>query len=389
MDEIRAYACDTLSRLSHGGREIGGVMYGSRVEGVIRVATWRPITSEYAHGDILKLSNNDRMTLAVQFEAARGNPELKQLRPVGWFVSHPAGGVAMTESDQETYSGFFPESSQVTLVIHPTGGGRAEAGFFVREADGSVRSESSYKQFVLEPPVVVEPVTAVAPPEPAPVAAPVSAPPERKAPIIPVAVAPPSFATAEPLPARERWLWAIPIALAVGIAGWLLYTSMVKPRAQKSATNAPIGFHVSSSVDHTAQLEWNANSSAIHDAQRGEINVTDGGKNSQIALSSDQLRAGKMTYLAQSGDVGFDLAVYPANGSPVHESTRLVAPAASEPRPQALASTKVDDSALQAQVRRLAEDLRKERARADQLQNLVRILENRLGVQPDTPPAPQ
>src|SRR5579859_5439476 len=102
MDEMRAYACDTLSRLSHGGREVGGVMYGLRLAGVIRIVKWRPITSEYAHGDILKLTNNDRMTLAVQFEAARGNAELKELQPVGWFVSHHAGGVAMTDSDLET-----------------------------------------------------------------------------------------------------------------------------------------------------------------------------------------------------------------------------------------------------------------------------------------------
>ena len=115
MEEIRAYAC-----ASRSGRDVGGVMYGSLREKTIRIATWRPIGSEYAHGDILKLSNSDRMTLAVQFEAARGNPEFKDLRPVGWFVSHPQGGVAMTAPDLEIYSGFFPESWQISLVLHPT-----------------------------------------------------------------------------------------------------------------------------------------------------------------------------------------------------------------------------------------------------------------------------
>src|SRR5208337_3214406 len=147
MEEIRAYACDSLLQLSHAGREVGGVMFGSRRPGVVRILTWRPIACEYAEGETLRLSHSDRMTLAVQFEAARGNPELKDLRPVGWFVSHHQGGVMMTPSDVEIYSGFFPESSQVTLVIHPTGDGRAEAGFFVREADGSVQLEASYKTF--------------------------------------------------------------------------------------------------------------------------------------------------------------------------------------------------------------------------------------------------
>jgi uncharacterized protein YigA (DUF484 family) len=49
-----------------------------------------------------------------------------------------------------------------------------------------------------------------------------------------------------------------------------------------------------------------------------------------------------------------------------------------------------EDGALQKRIQQLTEDLRKERARADASQNLVRILEQRLGVQPDAPkPEPQ
>ena len=173
MEEIRAYACDSLLQLSHAGREVGGILFGSR-PGAVRIATWRPIPCEYADGEALRLSQNDRMNLAVQFEASRRNPELKDLRPVGWFVSHHVvvnQGVAMNPSDVEIYSGFFPASWQVTLVIHPTGDGRAEAGFFVRRADGSLQSESSHKTFLLEP--------AIAPVEPAIVKPPADLPPGR------------------------------------------------------------------------------------------------------------------------------------------------------------------------------------------------------------------
>jgi len=369
MEEIRAYACDSLLQLSHAGREVGGVMFGSRRPGVVRILTWRPIACEYAEGETLRLSQSDRMTLAVQFEAARGNPELKDLRPVGWFVSHHQGGVMMTPSDVEIYSGFFPESSQVTLVIHPTGDGRAEAGFFVREADGSMRLEASYKTFQLEP--------AIAPPAAAHEAQ------SRPNPPAPAANAPaidaPTFKTGEPLPARERWLWAIPIALALGIGGWLLY------QHQKPEESSPVAFRISSLIGRTVQLEWDSNSRAIRDANRGEIDITDGGKSSQVALSSDQLRSGKMTYVAQSSDAGFDLVVYPAKGAPVHETTRLIAPAFSAPLEPAPSSPSTQDGALQKRVQQLTEDLRRERARADQLQNLNRILENRLGVQPEVP----
>jgi len=375
MEEIRAYACDSLLQLSHAGREVGGVLFGSQRPGAVRIVTWRPIACEYAEGETLRLSHRDRMTLAVQFETARRNPELKDLRPVGWFVSHHQG-VAMTQSDAEIYSGFFPESSQVTLVIQPTGDGRAEAGFFVRNSDGSVQAESSHKTFLLEP--------AITPPAGLP---PAAVPPGVMAP----EVAPPAFKTDQPLPARARWLWAIPIALALGIAGWLLYISVLKPRAQKPADSSPVAFRVSafgapaSGAGRAAQLEWDSNSRAVRDSDHGEIDITDGGKSSQVALSSDQLRSGKMTYVAQSGDVGFDLVLYPANGAPLHESTRLIAPEFNAPVEPAASPASAPDGALEKRVQQLTEELRKERARADQLQNLNRILEKRLGVQPESP----
>jgi len=431
MDEIRAYTCNELLQLSHGGAEVAGVLFGSQRPGVIRILTWRPIASEYAEGETLRLSQRDRMTLAVQLEVARANPELKDLRPVGWFVSHPNGAVAMTASDLEVHAGFFPESSQVTLVIRPIEGGRAEAGFFVREADGNVRTDASYQNFVLSrlhhvpaqaptaasdmepahrhitpsesrglPPDIPAPSLAVprlaSPSLASPsLAAPSLAVPRLAVPSLAAAspAAPnngshtftiPAFRIDEPLPVRERWLWAIPIALALALAAWMLY------HRQKPAGNETMALHVASNAAGTVQLEWDANSRAVRDAERGELDITDDGKTSEIAFSSDQLHAGKMTYVAQSSDVGFQLTVYPASGVPVRETTRLIAPASggATQAPQLLPGA--EDGALQQQIRRLTEDLRRERARTTELQNLNRILENRLGIQPEAPkPPPQ
>jgi hypothetical protein len=160
------------------------------------------------------------------------------------------------------------------------------------------------------------------------------------------------------------------------------------------------------------QLAWDANARGIRDSFRGEMEINDGSKSSQVSLTSDQLHAGKMSYQRQSGDVGFGLTVYPTNGDPIHDFTRLIAPmleAPTEP-PQLLpesaapatpspaiptpasppaspspasqaAPPAAGESELQQEVQRLKEDVSKERARADELQNLVRILENRLGIQ--------
>ena len=427
MEEIRAFACDELLQLSHGGDSVGGVLFGTRREDLIRILTWRPIACDRTQGEGLKLSYNDRMNLAVQLEVARQNSDLKDLRPVGWFVSHLRAGVSLSPSDLETYNGFFPESWQVTLVICPQGRGHAQAGFFLRESDGKLQTEASYQVFELAPlnlPAVPEPPApesvAIAPAsEPAPVEKPPapklqepeaakpevakpevakrsqSQPENLPAPVFPATpLEAPSFEVEEDLPARERWLWAIPIALALAIAAFLLYQ-------RRPSQNAAISLRAISEAQ-TVQLAWDANSRLIRDADHAEMEINDGAKDSHVSLTSDQLHAGKMSYLPQSNDVGFSMTVYPANGEPIHDSARLIAPVANAPQepPQLLQSnpppasaapavspapSEAENAALQQQVQQLKEEVGKERARADGLQNLVRILENRLGISSTAP----
>jgi len=486
MEEIRAFASDELLQLSHGGEEVGGVLFGTRREELLRILTWRPIACDHTRGEGLLLSYNDRMNLAVQLEMARQNPDLKDLRPLGWFVSH-LRDVSMSASDLEIYNGFFPEASQVSLVICPQKNGGAKAGFFVREADGNVQSEASYHCFEVEPlrpaprsapgndgyfaaetvPAAATPVATVdansnvvqndkvAEPEAQPAErgrnpqalaagqvvqeqaaqvvreqvvhareseaqtpAPHREPPrdrpnfaaradlirrtkppeplsaEETSPLVP------SFQTEEAVPSHERWLWAIPIVLALGIAAFMLH------QRHPPVASGTVGLRAWSEAQ-TVQLAWDANSSAIRDADHAAMEINDGGKSSQISFNADQLHAGKMSYLPESGDVGFTMTVYPANGDPIHDYTRLIAPnftapvQATQPDPANAAPTNPlpaspatassppsSDAAqsslqlyeLQKEVGRLKDDLGKERARADELQNLVRILENRLGI---------
>ncbi len=357
MEEIRAFACDELLQLSHGGDEVGGVLFGTRRDDLIRILTWRPIACDHTQGEGLRLSYNDRMNLAVQLEMARQNPDLKDLRPLGWFVSHPRGDVSMSASDLEIYNGFFPEAWQIALVICPKQSGHAQAGFFVREAEDKLQSEASYHCFDLQPlqlaPIAADiapvPETEAAPPplppvrkpkDPEPAKPPQTPPQSSSAPSLPSPAIPspaleaPSFQMDEPVPTKERWLWAIPIVLALGIAGFMLYQRRTPPPSASIALRAL-------SEAQTVQLTWDANSSAIHDSDRGEIAIDDGAKHSQVSLTGDQLHAGKMSYLPQSSDVGFSMTVYPANGDPIHDYTRLIAPAFNAPTqpPQLLPSS--------------------------------------------------
>jgi hypothetical protein len=434
IEEIRAFACDELLQRSHAGDEVAGVLFGTRRDDLIRILTWRPIACDHTQGEGLRLSSNDRLNLAVQLEMARQNPDLKDLRPLGWFVSH-SGGVSLSPSDVEIYNGFFPESWQVALVICPQGSGRAQAGFFVREADQKVLPDSSYQCFELEPqrpatpaptavsnvepdaakndaakneaakaevatpapmakpappPAATAQTVSQAAPSPQPPAAPVSRiepakpSPPRESPIEPLPSL--SFQIEEPVPARERWLWAIPIVLALGIAAFMLYQRRAPAAIALRASNEA----------QTVQLVWDANSRAVRDSDRADIDITDGGKTTEVSLTSDQLHSGKLSYLPQSSDVSFTMTIHPATGDPIHDSVRLIAPVfhtTTQP-PQLLpdspaATPPAGHDALERQVQQLRSDLAQERAHANELQNLVRILENRLNIQGEAPGNPK
>jgi len=387
MEEIRAFACDELLRLSHGGDDVGGVLFGTRRDDLICIVTWRPMASDHTQGQGLRLSSGDRMNLAVQLEMARRNRDLKDLRPVGWFVSHVRGEVSLSPSDLEIYHSFFPEAWQVALVICPKGDGRAQAGFFGREPGNKVLADASYQCFDLEPPrsaAMAATAAAASPPQflPRPMpdnhveaSGPASPPPE-----IPQAPYwPPSFGIEEKLPTRERWIWAIPIVLALGIAAFMLHQQHTSP-------GAAIALRALSEAQ-TVQLAWDANSRPVRDSGHTEIQIEDGGSSSLVSLTADQLHAGKIFYLPQSNDLGFVMTVYPANGEPIQDFTRLIAPTPASPAQptRQIPAGPPEEQAIEQQVRQLREALGKERARADELQNLVRILENRLGIPYEAP----
>jgi len=323
MDEVRAYACDELRHLAHGGREVGGVLFGVRRDRTVRILTWRPIACEYADGDKLHLSPGDALRLAVQIERARTDRNLKDLRPVGWFICHPSGSVSLSRSDRETYNGFFPEAWQMTLLLRPLGGSVVRAGFFGRELDGTLKTDASYWEFSLEPlhaPPAAEGAVTV---ESAEITVPPMAEEELASDAGPSPALLPSFRTSEPAPSRERWMWAVPVALALLLIGLALYHWRSAPGASRS-------------TPQTANP-------------------------------------------ASAAPPGPD--VKPAAASTASPNSQSPAPPPAAPDSSEAAQLRAQRDALQVQLRQKDDELRKQRARVDQLQNLVRILEDRLNIQ--------
>ncbi len=87
----------------------------------------------------------------------------------------------------------------------------------------------------------------------------------------------PAFKLKRAFPTRERWLWAIPI-----VAGaWDRRFHAVS--AARSVANASIALRASNEAQ-TVQLAWDANSRAIRDSDRAEIEIDDGGKTRRFRL---------------------------------------------------------------------------------------------------------
>jgi proteasome lid subunit RPN8/RPN11 len=321
MEEIRAAACESLRQFSTGGLDVGGVLFGTHQDNLVRILTWRPISSEHAEGPELRLSADDRRDLVRQLLAAKQDPALQSLQPVGWFLSHMRSGISLSDADLEVFDGYFGEPWQVTLVLLPAPEGTARAGFFVRQGGGKLRSESSYREFTIQPP------------------------------------------SALPLKANYfRWLWAIPTLIAMILAGVLIKPSHPAP------VNPGIFLRI-----QDAQINWDANSSTVRGAKRAEIEIQDGGQPSRVQLTGAQLASGKMAWQRHSGDVQVRMTVYPASGSIVRESARLVVSTVSVP-----ASPAPDTHAEE--LKKLNEELHQERVRSEKLQNMVKILENRLEI---------
>ncbi len=88
--------------------------------------------------------------------------------------------------------------------------------------------------------------------------------------------------------------------------------------------------------------------------------------------------------MRQSGDVGIEMTVYAPGGSELHEFARLVA----QETPASAVSPDIESAEAgqlriqrleyEAQIRQLKEEASKQAARADQLQDVVRILQQRL-----------
>jgi len=392
IEEIRHEVAEGYQRLSRGGIEVGGVLYGSYEGNTVRVLGMRPIACEHARGPGFVFSDKDRMALHEQLLRDKQDPHLAGFVSVGWFLSHTRSEILLSESDQEIYSIFFPSPWQVTMVVRPGRGGNMRAGFFVRDAQGSLQCERSYQEFNFPDRLVgpfersAERLPRADRPERRMAAPHVPFPPVRRPesaePIAPVrdmaAILNPPIAGPQLLPEkppRKQWAWlaawavVMLVAALFGLRYWMM-----------NSAAEPISLSILER-DGQLQIQWNHAARPVVNAVSGKLEIIDGPAEQTVRLSRQDLSSGRFTYTRKSGDVEVRMSVQNSSGAQTQEASRYLGRAPDAPRSsQELANLEQKRAELEAEVQQLRRENGAQAERIQQLERLLRVLQSRLGI---------
>jgi hypothetical protein len=379
IEEIRHEVAEGFQKLSRGGVEVGGILYGAREGRTIRILAVRPIACEHARGPAFLLSDTDKQILEEQIEHELEDPRLADMICLGWFLSHTRSEIVLGDSDLEVYEKYFNAPWQVTMVIRPGRGGSMRAGFFVREHDGTVRSESSYLEFNF--PDRLAGVLDRTPRGDRPMGGrrPATHIRESGAALVPRGQTLPAAPLPGPklLPApppRSKWPWLVAwgvlvlVMIVLGLRYFVLGPGV-----------APLKLAL---VEHNGQLqiEWDHSARSVTSAVRGALSIQDGKAPRTFPLTPQDLAHGAYTYQRVSEDVEVRMSVESAGGEKVEETTTFLG-AAPPPRSDAEERAKVAEEQrfqLQTEVDRLRHENTAQAARIQELQRNLKILQSRL-----------
>lgn len=152
LQEINSAVVEGFHAVPRGGVEVGGVLFGVRLDDSIHVRTHRPIKCQYSSGPSFLLSGEDQAGLSAVLKLPGSDSELADLEVLGWYHSHTRSEIFLTTEDLGLHREFFPEPWQIALVLRPAKFQTTRAGLFFRDRNGNIKSDSPAREFVLNPP---------------------------------------------------------------------------------------------------------------------------------------------------------------------------------------------------------------------------------------------
>jgi protein TonB len=387
IDRLDHEAMESFRSLHSRGSEIGGVLLGHVSPGdpaTVSIEDYELVACDYSRGPLYRLSDADMGRLERAMEQRRGAGGLVV---AGFFRSHTRKGLALDADDLALLKTRFSDPRQVALLIRPFATKASAAGIFIWE-DGAVRGDASYLEFPFRSselkaskPVeeASQPVVEAAQPAPLEAAAP--KPPARGQ-IVPIAsrreitppVPPPFVEVSAPemvpekppepaaaAPAREETTLsdAMPSApapdaetppaagppgvsrsvkvarLAALAAAQLVVTvalfvypgflhHITRSTISSRQDSSPLALRVEPSGGEL-MLTWNRDSSAIKNATRAVLSISDGAQHENVDMDLALLRSGSIEYSPSTSDVVFRMEVTGADQTKTaSESVRIL-----------------------------------------------------------------
>lgn len=360
LEELGIAATEGFNRLSHGGVEIGGVLFGVRTPDSIEICAHRALDCEYAFGPSFTLSENDKRALEELLASVATDPDLARMQPVGWYHSHTRSDISLSEKDLELYRRYFPEPWQISLVLRPNRFDPVRAGFFFREPDGSIHAKATRHEFIIAP-NGHKPAARLAQD-----AGPFTSDHQQRA----VQVLPDARSSAIQIPSafletdpkandlverraataafgRLPWAWRL-CMLALVLAAALYWIGSFRADSRLSLRALDVGGQL--------RIEWNRDARVIRNGATGVLEIEDGSGKVRNELSTDELRAGSVTYMRNTGNVLVRLRVRGARdtlmettrflGSPLQNGTVLATNVTDRRLPEPRVSERHEDQSL-------------------------------------------
>jgi hypothetical protein len=301
LETIRHEAVDGLSRLAHGGLEIGGILLGRRTDRSMEIVAALPLECEHKLGPLFILSAADEKSL----EAALTSDKLGALQPVGLYVSHSRRGFSVAETDAKILDRLIPGPWQLVLVVMPVKIGATRAGFFIR---GSV-----VRSFVCAHEVLLSRGEHRL--LPAATAAPIAPIVLNPSPVIRPAAA---VRYLRSLLAQVRKHWRLSQwNMATTVALLLLFISVGGLWVRARAVSSPaVRMHLSD-LGSELRIEWDPAQKAVRTASAATLEIRDGGRKPiEIPITRSGLDNGTVLYVPQADNIEVRLKLMHTTGAP-------------------------------------------------------------------------
>ncbi len=307
------------------GAEVGGILLGTIERGnetIVRVEDFQAIPCGYTRGPSYLLAPEEREAFeSAAFERADEalGPEAGEATyAVGYFRSHTREGFSLAPEDIELIDKCLPGPSSIALLIKPFATRASIAGFFFRQ-DGAFQETTP-----LEFPFRRRDLTGEDPPEHRALTdrrrprggrallAP-QGEPSYEAPLEREELG--GYAYATTLPKRSKlggWM-LYPLSFVFLLLGVALgYWAALGMGSRLGAAPSP-DYSLALAAQKSGEnlrVEWNGDAPVIRNADRGELEVHDGGYSKTVDLDAGQLRGGRLAFENASDMVSFRLTVY-------------------------------------------------------------------------------